>query len=80
MNVLWVLNLVEAETERVKLSGNALVPILTAPPVKSPGLSGVKLLVVTMLSKSEVGKRSMGTDRLSGSALGSEEPLSWTEL
>jgi hypothetical protein len=66
------------ETERVRKrsSGNDLVVMLTAPPVKLPGRSGVKVLAVTTLSIRLDGKTSRATLLPSGSALGRSLPLS----
>ena len=71
---------VEVEKEKWKSSGMLRVPMSTAPPVKLPGLSGVKLFTVTMFSSMLEGNMSMATARRLGSALGSSAPLSCTVL
>jgi hypothetical protein len=46
------------EILKVNLSGYDFVPISTIPPLKLPGLSGVKVLMVIMLSSKFVGTKS----------------------
>ena len=70
--------LYEVETDpcRKNSSGNDFVDTFTAPPVKSPGLSGVKDFDVTTFSMRFDGKRSRATLCPSGSVLGRLDPLS----
>ena len=56
-------------------SGTVRVFTSTMPPPHSPGRSGEGVFWITTDSISEVGKRSRGTTRFSGSGLGSDEPL-----
>ncbi len=56
--------------------GNSFVVTSTEPPAKSPGLSGVAVLLTTIDSSNDDGNRSSGTIFFSGSGLGSSTPLS----
>ena len=67
----------EAERRTVNSDGNDRVWMSTMPPEKSPGWSGVNVLIVVMLSRKSLGNRSNWTLRRSGSAVGRAAPLSW---
>ena len=54
----------------------ALVVRLITPPPNSPGKLAEKLFCTSVEAMTLVGKMSRGTTRLSGSGLGSGEPLS----
>src|SRR5262245_15514588 len=74
--VVIELKLCETLNWRTGLSGNSLVRTSTDPPEKSPGLSGVALLLTTIDSSSDDGKMSRGTIFVVGSGLASSTPLS----
>ena len=56
--------------------GASRVRMFTCAPLKSPGWSGVKVLLVVMACSSPEGNRSSGTTLRSGSGLGMRAPFS----
>ena len=59
-----------------RFAGNSRVVMSTDAPVKSPGWSGVNVLLVVTLCSSADGNRSSGTTLRSGSGLGMRAPFS----
>src|SRR5262249_3928549 len=76
LKVDWLLYETEPPKVRTAFSGNSLVRMSTDPPAKSPGRSGVAVLLATSASSRLAGNTSSGTTFLSGSGLAISAPLS----